>query len=222
VRRLVSRLLLVSVLAGAGVAVAVGLPSFRIRGLYLAVSTLAFGVAAERYAFRLKGFSGAAAGLELPLLSTRTVLTVGIVTLAAAAGLAVRVSRSRLGRALRVVHENELVAQSWGIATSRYKLVAFGLSGLLAGCAGVVYATLIGHISSEAFTVELSITLVAMAIVGGLGSIGGVVAGSVLFAVLPELLRGATLWIPFFHATILLAVIRFLPRGIAQAWSDAS
>jgi branched-chain amino acid transport system permease protein len=205
-------------LAAAAVAVALGLPSFRIRGLYLAVSTLAFGFAAERFVFRLDGVSGGAQGLALPLMPARTVLVVALVLLAGSVVLARRVTRSRAGRALLVLHHDETLAESWGIAANRFKLGAFALSGLLAGLAGVAYATLIGQVTSEAFTAELSVTLVAMAIVGGLGSVPGVVAGSVLFAVLPEVLRGATLYLPLASASILLAVILFLPRGMAELW----
>jgi branched-chain amino acid transport system permease protein len=197
------------------------LPSFRIRGLYLAVSTLAFGIAAERYLFRLNAISGGTEGLALPLYRTRDVLALALLLLAGAVILAGRVTRSRAGWALFVLHFDETMAESWGIATHRFKLFAFGLSGFLAGCAGVVYATLIGHITSEAFTIELAVTLVAMAIVGGLGSVPGVVAGAVFFAVLPELLSGATLYLPLAYATTLLAVILFLPRGLAQLWRTA-
>jgi branched-chain amino acid transport system permease protein len=205
-------------LAAAAVAVAIGLPSFRIQGLYLAVSTLAFGTAAERYLFRLDEVSGGTHGLALPLWRSRDLLTLAVVLLAGGVWVAARVTRSRAGRALLVLHHDETLAQSWGIATHRFKLLAFGLSGFLAGCAGVVYATLIGQVTSEAFTVELAVTLVAMAIVGGLGSVSGVVAGSVFFAVLPELLPGAALYLPLAYAGTLLAVILFLPRGLAQLW----
>ena len=92
---------------------------------------------------------------------------------------------------------------------------------LLAGCAGVGYATLIGHVTSEAFTITFSINLVAMAIVGGLGSLSGVIAGSVLFATLPEMLKSAPEYLPLSYGMILLAVILFLPRGLAQLWNPA-
>ena len=82
----------------------------------------------------------------------------------------------------------------------------------------MTYATLIQHVTSDAFTADLSIILIAMAIVGGLGSISGVIAGSVLFALLPEFLKNAKLWIPFVQNLILLAVIMFLPQGISQLW----
>lgn len=203
---------------GAVVAVAVGVPSFRLRGLYLAVSTLAFGIACERWLFRLGVVSGGSTGVELPALDSRHVLMYGIVVLVGAAVLARRVTVSKAGRALSVLRADETLAESWGIRTGRYKLLAFALSGLLASCAGVLYATLIGHVTSDVFSLNLSITLVAMAIVGGLGSISGVIAGSVLFALLPELLPG---WaVGFAHGAILLAVIVSLPRGLSQLWAQ--
>jgi branched-chain amino acid transport system permease protein len=208
-------------LAAAAVSVAIGLPSFRIRGLYLAVSTLVFGVAAERYLFRLDRVSGGSHGLSLPVLPSREVFALGVVVLSGAVVLAAQVTHSRAGRALRALHHDEALAESWGIATSRFKLGAFGLSGFLAGCAGVLYATLLGHVTSEAFAVELGVTLVAMAIVGGIGSIPGVVAGAVFFAVLPEIIPASALYLPLAYALVLLAAILFLPRGLAQLWSPS-
>jgi branched-chain amino acid transport system permease protein len=205
-------------LAAAAGAVAIGLPSFRIRGLYLAVVTLTFAIAAERYIFRLDAVAGYAKGLDLPRMETRTVMLWALLILVVSVLLAMRVTSSKAGRAMLVLHHDETVAASWGIAPSHYKLLAFGLSGFLAGCAGVTYATLIQHVTSDAFGADLSIILIAMAIVGGLGSIPGVIAGSVLFALLPEFLKNAKVWIPFIQYSILLAVIMLLPQGMSQLW----
>ena len=183
-------------LAAAAGAVAIGLPSFRIRGLYLAVVTLTFAIACERYIFRLDAVAGYAKGLDLPRMEPHTVMLWALAILVGSVILAVRVTGSKSGRAMLVLHHDETVAASWGIAPSHYKLLAFGLSGFLAGCAGVTYATLIQHVTSDAFGTDLSIILIAMAIVGGLGSIPGVIAGSILFALLPEFLKNAKVWIP--------------------------
>ena len=205
-------------LAAAGGAVAIGLPSFRIKGLYLAVVTLTFGIAAERYIFRLNAVAGYAKGLDLPRMEAHTVMLWALLILVGSIVVARRVTASKAGRAMLVLHHDETVAASWGIAPNHYKLLAFGLSGFLAGCAGVTYATLIQHITSDAFGADLSIILVAMAIVGGLGSIPGVIAGSILFALLPEILKDAKVWIPFIQYSILLAVIMLLPQGLSQLW----
>jgi ABC-type branched-subunit amino acid transport system permease subunit len=205
-------------LAAAAGAVAIGLPSFRIRGLYLAVVTLTFAIAAERYVFRLDAVAGYAKGLDLPRMEAHTVMLWALLVLVVSVILARRVTNSKAGRAMLVLHHDETVASSWGIAPNQYKLLAFGLSGFLAGCAGVTYATLIQHVTSDAFGADLSIILIAMAIVGGLGSIPGVIAGSVLFALLPEVLKNAKVWIPFIQYSILLAVIMLLPQGMSQLW----
>jgi branched-chain amino acid transport system permease protein len=205
-------------LAAAAGAVAIGLPSFRIRGLYLAVVTLTFAIAAERYVFRLDAVAGYAKGLDLPRMEAHTVMLWALAVLVGSVVVAVRVTNSKAGRAMLVLHHDETVAASWGIAPNHYKLLAFGLSGFLAGCAGVTYATLIQHVTSDAFGADLSIILIAMAIVGGLGSIPGVIAGSILFALLPEVLKDAKVWIPFIQYSILLAVIMLLPQGLSQLW----
>jgi branched-chain amino acid transport system permease protein len=205
-------------LAAAAGAVAIGLPSFRIRGLYLAVVTLTFAIAAERYVFRLDAVAGYAKGLDLPRMEAHTVMLWALAVLVGSVVLAVRVTNSKAGRAMLVLHHDETVAASWGIAPNHYKLLAFGLSGFVAGCAGVTYATLIQHVTSDAFGADLSIILIAMAIVGGLGSVPGVIAGSILFALLPEVLKDAKVWIPFIQYSILLAVIMLLPQGLSQLW----
>jgi branched-chain amino acid transport system permease protein len=205
-------------LAAAAGAVAIGLPSFRIRGLYLAVVTLTFAIAAERYVFRLDAVAGYAKGLDLPRMEAHTVMLWALAVLVGSVVVAVCVTNSKAGRAMLVLHHDETVAASWGIAPNHYKLLAFGLSGFLAGCAGVTYATLIQHVTSDAFGADLSIILIAMAIVGGLGSIPGVIAGSILFALLPEVLKDAKVWIPFIQYSILLAVIMLLPQGLSQLW----
>ncbi|HVW32203.1 MAG TPA: ABC transporter permease [Acidimicrobiia bacterium] len=204
--------------AAAAGAVAIGLPSFRIRGLYLAVVTLTFAIAAERYVFRLDAVAGYAKGLDLPRMESRTVLLWALLVLVVSVVVAMRVTASKAGRAMLALHHDETVAASWGIAPNSYKLLAFGLSGFLAGCAGVTYATLIQHVTSDAFGADLSIILIAMAIVGGLGSIPGVIAGSFLFALLPEFLKNAKVWIPFIQYSILLGVILLLPQGMSQLW----
>jgi len=213
--------LLLAGVAAAVMAMAIGLPSFRIRGLYLAVTTLVFGIAAERFLFRLNVFSGYARGLELPAMTVHSALAWSVLVLGLGIAVALRVGHSKPGRAMEVLHHDEILAQSWGIPVSRYKLLAFGLSGFLAGLAGVAYATLLAHITSEAFSADLAITLVAMAIVGGLRSLSGVIAGSILFAVLPELLRGAVQWLPLAYSGIFLVVILFLPDGLAQLWEPS-
>src|SRR5439155_483915 len=112
-----------------------------------------------------------------------------------------------------------VVASAFAVAVG---LPSFRIRGLfLAGCAGVVYSTLIGQVTSEAFTLTLSINVVAMAIVGGLGSLMGVIAGSLFFALLPEALRTASTWLPVSYGGVLLAVVLFLPRGVAQLWTPA-
>lgn len=204
--------------AAAAGAVAIGLPSFRIRGLYLAVVTLTFAIACERYIFRLDAVAGYAKGLDLPRMEAHTVMLWALLVLVVSVVVASRVTNSKAGRAMLVLHHDETVAASWGIASNQYKLLAFGLSGFLAGCAGVTYATLIQHVTSDAFSADLSIIMIAMAIVGGLGSIPGVIAGSFLFALLPEFLKNAKIWIPFVQNLILLAVIMFLPQGMSQLW----
>jgi ABC-type branched-subunit amino acid transport system ATPase component/ABC-type branched-subunit amino acid transport system permease subunit len=184
--------------AAAVIALAIGFPALRLRGLYLAMVTIAFGYLMYSSVLRIDWFTGGSAGLELPrtlwgahqLVDNADWLTVPIVCLLGAWLLDQNVTRSRLGRAFRAIRENEAVAQSFGVDVARYKLYAFTLSGALAGAAGALYGSTIGFVNSETFPFLLSLGLVIMVVVGGLGSRAGVLIAAVAFFVFPFLLEG--------------------------------
>ena len=100
-----------------------------------------------------------------------------------------RLERSRIGRAWMAIREDEIAAKAMGINTRNLKLLAFGMGATFGGVSGVMFASFQGFISPESFSLQESVMIVAMVVLGGIGHIPGVILGAVLLAALPEVLR---------------------------------
>ena len=219
----------VSAVMGAAVAFLVGLPALRLRGLYLAIVTIGFAYAMESSVFRARALTGGSGGVEVPrplintfqFLRNADYLAVVLLLLLLVWLIDSNVTRTRLGRAFQAVRASEPVAASFGVDVARHKLLAFVLSGAFAGVAGAMYAPLVGTISASSFTYNLSLVLVIVAVVGGLGSRPGIVISAFLFAELPQFLElfgeGLRGWDQVLGAVGLMVAVRNHPGGIAQA-----
>ena len=207
--------------AGAAVAVVVGLPALRLRGLYLAVTTLAFALATTNYVLNPQFFDWVPAGSfePRPLLGTWDYaattegtykLCLGTFALCALAVGGLR--RSRTGRVLAAVRENERAAQAYGVSAVRAKLTAFALSGFFAAVAGAVLVHHSGQFTLGLFPAEDNLLTFTAAVVGGLGSTVGAVAGAVFLKggqwLLPDEWRLLT------SAVGVLAVLLLVPGGL--------
>ncbi len=213
-----------------------GLPALRLSGLYLALATFAIAVSAPAVIKRFEGFTGGGSGINLfgvPELTasltpvevlgrdlvfndwlyylTWTVALVGYV-------LAWLLLRGRTGRALRAVRDSETAAQSSGVGLPRYKTLAFGVSAAYAGVAGSLYAIATTFVNPDTFPITLSILLLVGVVVGGLGSLVGLIAGAVFIQFLPiwsqEVSKspGAPTVV---SGLILIALMFVLPTGVA-------
>lgn len=178
--------LLAAGLVTAAISLIIGFPALRIRGLNLAIATLAFQFLMQRVAFRAKFLTGGAAGIDVarPTILGRHLeqhadyLWVVLAVLAVLWIIDRNLTRSRAGRAFLAIKQDEQVAASFGIPVARYKLLAFALSGFYAGIAGGLFGTLVGDVTNELFDYLLSIELLVFAVLGGLGSRAGTAAGS--------------------------------------------
>jgi branched-chain amino acid transport system permease protein len=217
-------------------ALVIGLVALRITGLYLALITLVFGLALETSLFEVPEFTNQGGGQ--PAVRPDWLFDDGRYYLFCLAFLAVvvyldyRLLKSKVGRALLAIKENERVAEAFGVNVTLYKLIAFTLSGTLAGIAGALLAFRIGIVVGSGFGFFLALTFVLMTVVGGLGNRVGVIMGSSLFAVLDFILtetpvRAAEEFIfrtdalkqfapQFIGAFLLLLTITQFPGGIAQ------
>jgi len=214
-------------LAGAGLAaalagVAIGFPSLRLKGPYLAIATLGFGVAVYQVFVNWEVLSGGRSGLSLaklePVLGMSRATTVYywyLLLLVAFTLMAYNVASSYLGRALVAIRDSEIAAEVNGVNLTRYKLFAFGLSSFYTGVQGGLLAQLLGHLEPQMFTLADSITLFVAVIVGGVASIEGSLLGAAFVVLVPQLFAGAREFVPVvFGATILLILI-FEPYGFA-------
>jgi ABC-type branched-subunit amino acid transport system ATPase component/ABC-type branched-subunit amino acid transport system permease subunit len=221
--------LMAAALVGGAVAFLVGLPALRLRGLLLAVTTIAFVVAMERSVLQIPWLSRGSAGVTMPrpvfgpleLTENAAYLGVLLVLLAGVWVLDSHLTRSWLGRAFAGIRDDEQVAASYGVDVARTKLVAFVLSGAVAGVAGAAYGHLLLFVNSATFPLQFSLSLVAWVIIGGLGSRIGVVVAGVLFGVTPIVFERIfeypliNDYLLVFGAALLLFTIAVNPNGFA-------
>lgn len=215
----------ISVLMAVIVGVAFGMPVLGVRGDYLAVATMGLGeivrvLVASDFAAPLLG--GAQGILQIPRpalgnLVLNDPVQLFYVTLAAsmvAAWFAWRLENSRLGRAWMALRDDEDVAQALGINLVSVKLLAYGLGAAFAGLAGSIFATMLGTIYPSSFQLLISINVLALIIVGGMGSLPGVVVGAAVLIGLPELLREFGEYRYLFYGAALVIMMRIRPEGL--------
>jgi branched-chain amino acid transport system permease protein len=214
------------------------LPSLRLRGHYLAMATLGFGelmtltfVEAEPVTGGVDGFGGipfpTVGPIEIGEASTLYWLvwgTVGVALLAAH-----NVTSLRPGRAMRALHGSELGAQACGVDVVGVKVRTFVVSAMLAGLGGALYAGVVGFVSPSLFTLAASVTLLAMAVLGGTGSLAGPLVAAVLLtlvqyvnALIPGLPSETAQTIQSYQEDIyglaIILVVIFAPKGLAGLW----
>lgn len=220
--------------------VVVGLPSLRVKGLYLAIATIAAGVLAHFIFSHFTWLTGGSAGLSVrPANVFRLALDNSfrfywlVLPLTALALLgAANLLRSRIGRAFIAIRDRDISAEVLGIPLLRYKLLAFAISSFYAGVAGGLYALFFRAVTPETFPLVMSIFFLAAVIVGGLGTVLGSVLGAVFMTLVPEVLRLVMGWLPLsgnaalylspvrtivFGALIVLFLV-FEPLGLAEVW----
>ncbi|MCU1692521.1 MAG: amino acid/amide transporter rane protein 2, family [Frankiales bacterium] len=177
----------------AAFALVLGLVALRITGLYLALITLVFGLTLEGSLFEIPKFTNGGAGqpADRPefLFDDGKFYLFCLAFLVAAVYLDYRLLQSKAGRALLALKEDERVAEAFGVNVTAFKLLAFTLSGALAGVAGALFAYRIGIVTGSGFGFFLALTFVLMTVVGGLGNRLGVILGSTLFAALDFVLK---------------------------------
>jgi branched-chain amino acid transport system permease protein len=199
-------------LVAGGAGVLLGAPTLKLRGDYLAIVTLGFGEIVRVFMNNLdapvnitngpKGISSIDEismfgvslgktqnffGLEWPKVTNYYFLFLLLVIFAVI--ICYRLERSRIGRAWMAIREDEVAAKAMGINTRNLKLLAFGMGATFGGVSGVMFASFQGFISPESFSLQESVMIVAMVVLGGIGHLPGVIVGALLLAALPEVLR---------------------------------
>lgn len=207
------------------VGVLFGLPVLGVRGDYLAVATLGLGeivrviVVSDFAAPLLGGAQGLLqvprpSILGLPLSGPVQLFYLTLVAALIAAWFAWRLENSRLGRAWMALRDDEDVAQALGINLVRVKLLAYGLGAAFAGLAGSIFATMLSSVYPSSFQLVISINVLALIIVGGMGSLPGVMVGAAALIGLPELLREFGEYRYLFYGAALVLMMRVRPEGL--------
>jgi branched-chain amino acid transport system permease protein len=216
-----------AVIFAMGFAIFLGLPILRIRGDYLAIATLGFGEIIRILVGSnlLMPVLGGPQGIQLipkPIPVPPTHWLAGPVQIyylalafaAVVAFVAWRLRGSRLGRSWMAIREDEDVAEGMGVNLVQTKLLAYMMGGAFAGLAGAISAGLVGSVFPTSIRLDLSINVVAIVVVGGMGSIPGVVLGALVLIGLPELFREFSDYRLLFYGVALMAVMIYRPEGL--------
>ncbi len=207
--------LLISIIIGGLIAaifgILIGIPALRLEGDYLAIITLGFGEMIRVIVTNLK-ITGGAKGLNgIPLLTNFshvywiTVITVVVIY---------TLIRSRHGRSIIAIRENEIAASAVGVPTAYYKVFGFVLSAFFAGIAGGLYAHYMSILSPAKFGFMYSIEILVIVVLGGMGSITGSIVAAIVLTLLPEALREFAAYRLLIYAVLLIVMMLFRPSGL--------
>jgi branched-chain amino acid transport system permease protein len=220
-------LLLAGIFSGA-IGFLLGIPILRLKGFYIAMATIAFGVVVSEVILQWSSLTGGDDGFSVPtahiagfafdsdyklyylIIPVTLIMTI----------LARNLVNGYIGRAFIALRESEIAAQTIGIDLARYKTIAFAISAFYTGVAGGLFAYLITYLSPDAFTIELSVDFIAMIVIGGMGSILGSIIGAVVLTGMQQVLAGLLdLQILIFGISLIVFMI-FMPKGISGMLYD--
>ena len=229
--------LLAAAALSAAVGVVVGLPALRVKGIYLAIATIATAFVVQEILARWESVTGGNAGISVkkPALGGWTIDTSEgfyYLCLAVAIGatlVILNLLRSPTGRAFVAIRDSEISAQSMGIHLARYKTLSFSISAALAGVGGALYAHKLTFISPDQFDIIMSIDLLLMIVIGGLGSVHGAFLGAIFLISMPQLIGMSKDWLPpvigqapglqfAVYGLVLIAFVLFEPLGLYGRW----
>ncbi|MBY0408908.1 MAG: branched-chain amino acid ABC transporter permease [Burkholderiaceae bacterium] len=232
---------LVSLGCAAGISAAVGmvvsLPAMRVKGIYLGMATLAFGFIVEEGFARWESVTGGNSGKTVGnpevlgyALDTATSFYFLCLAITVACTLIIlNLLRSPTGRAFVAIRDSEISAQSMGIHLAYYKTLSFSLSAAFAGIGGALYAHKLQFISPDQFSIQQSIDLLLLIVIGGLGSVHGVFLGALFIISMPQLIALGKDWLPeamgqspglqgLVYGLVLIAFVLFEPMGLYGRW----
>jgi branched-chain amino acid transport system permease protein len=200
-----------------------GIPILRLKGFYIAMATLAFGVVVSEIILQWSSLTNGDNGLDVPVATIAgfafdsdyklfyLIVSVTIIL----TFLAKNLVNGYIGRAFIALRESDVAAQTIGIDLAKYKTIAFAVSAFYTGVAGGLFAYLITFLSPDAFTIELSIDFIAMIVIGGMGSILGSIIGAVILTGMQQILAGLLdLQILIFGISLIVFMV-FMPKGIS-------
>lgn len=203
----------------------VGFPSLRLKGPYLAIATLGFGVAVYQVFVNSELLSGGRMGLMVkkitPLFGLSSMIFNYYFNLLIAAIfflVAYNIVSSYMGRAFIAIRDNDIAAEIAGVNLTRYKLLSFAVSSFYTGVQGGLYALFLGYLEPNMFTFMESVTLFVAVIIGGLGSIEGSLMGAAFVILVPQIFSSYREMVPVVYGVTILIVLIFEPMGLYGRW----
>lgn len=226
----------------AGVGMIFGIPSLRLKGLYLSIATLAAQFILEFVFIRAESITGGVAGLSLDygnffgisIDNDFKFYFFGLVVTIILLLIAKNIVRTKVGRAFLSIRDNYIAAEAMGINIFKYKMISFGISSFFAGVAGAMWAFYVTIITPEHFTIGVSIQYLSMIIIGGLGKILGSIFGAVFITLLPEFLRFVSEYLSSYYpflteafasiregafGIVIILFLLFEPEGLVRRWN---
>ncbi|NLB17746.1 MAG: branched-chain amino acid ABC transporter permease [Syntrophomonadaceae bacterium] len=203
--------LLAAGLMAALTGVVIGIPILRLEGDYLAMVTIGF-AEIVRVVFLNLEIAGRGMGLSGIPAETNFSIVWGLVIIIVL--LNTGLLKSRPGRALYSIREDEIAAEASGVNTTRYKVIAFGMGTFLAGIGGSLYAHYLTYINPGNFGFMRSVELLNMVVLGGMGSIPGTILGTIILTIAPEMLRFVQEYRLLFYGALLVILMIFRPNGL--------
>jgi branched-chain amino acid transport system permease protein len=200
----------------------VALPALRVQGHYLAIATLGFALFIQQVLFEWEWLTGGRQGLFVPrpalfgveLQSDFSYYYVLLAMFLLLAWITGNFAKSHTGRSLMALRMSTIAAESCGIARARHIIIAFVMSAFFTGISGALYGHLLGHLSTETFSLAVSLSFLTMAVIGGLHSRAGALLGGAYLALAPEILREFKDAQMVVYGVTLILCVQFLPGGL--------
>jgi branched-chain amino acid transport system permease protein len=212
-------------LAAGAFGIVVGFPSLRLKGPYLAIVTMGFGIAVYQVFVNSEVLSGGRMGLVVnkltPLFDMEDVTFnyyFNFLIALAFTLLSYNIISSYMGRAFIAIRDNDIAAEVLGVNLTRYKLLSFAISSFYTGVQGALYGLLLGYLEPNMFTFMEAITLFVAVIIGGLASIEGSIMGAAFVILVPHLFSEFREMVPVVFGTTILLVLIFEPLGLNGRW----
>jgi len=203
----------------------VGIPSLRLKGPYLAIVTLGFGIAVYQIFLNSETLSGGRMGLDIPKLAPFLGLSphaasyyFNFLVVFAVTILTFNIVSSFLGRTFIAIRDNDIAAEAIGVNLTRYKLLSFGISSFITGIQGGLYGLFIGYLEPNMFTFAESTTLFVAVIIGGIASVEGSLLGAAFVVLVPHLLSNYREMVPVIFGVTIILILIFEPRGLYGRW----
>lgn len=206
----------------AGIGFLIGFPALRLGSHYLAMATLACNQAIQLIMIHWKSVTMGAAGISVPaarigpivLDSNHRLYFLVIPITLLLIYLSKNIIRSKLGRSLVAIRDSEIAAQSMGVNLTKYKTIAFAISGFYAGIAGSLLGLVLRYVSFESFGLSESVYHIAIMIIGGTATLLGPILGASFYVIAPEFMYGFVKYKVFAFAILSLIFVIFIPRGL--------